>query len=198
MILNPGDSNNYGPHCRNCHTGASSCQQCHAPGTTTKAFTYSTAANVPGQSVFWPVSYQQNSAVANVNGQCVDGGFSFPHRTLAVNLLKDQLWGVDFDGTSIAYGVARGTAAGNANIAAIVAAGGLTPSPSGKPSIANTMPVGSVTPTTALMGVATENLDSVCIDCHGNATYWNPTTALSTDQFGTGATGWELLLKGLP
>jgi hypothetical protein len=31
----------------------------------------------------------------------IDGGFSFPHRTLGANMLKDRLYGVDFDGTPV-------------------------------------------------------------------------------------------------
>lgn len=64
-----------------------------------------------------------------------------------------------------------------------------------------------------LLNAAVENLHSVCIDCHGDATYWNgDNTALSESFVATGAYGvygstryndgslvvWELLLKGLP
>ena len=51
-----------------------------------------------------PNAYVHTSAVAGVNGQCIDGGFSFPHRTLGANMLKDELYGVDFDGTAVAPG----------------------------------------------------------------------------------------------
>ncbi len=156
--------------------------------------------NVLGKTSFWPVSYQASSAiaaVAGINNQCIDGGFSYPHRTLGANMLKDQIWGIDFDGKPLAVGATRGTVLTSQSLANLVAAGFATPS--GRPSVANTMPVGSVTATVALAGVMTENLDSVCMDCHGNATVYNPTTAnIGTDPFGTGATGWELLLKGLP
>jgi hypothetical protein len=197
MILNPGDSNNYGPHCRNCHTGASSCVQCHgAVGAVAKGgYTTTTTVAVNGRSVFWPNSFQANSAIANINGQCVDGGFSFPHRTLGANMLKDQLWGVDFDGTPIAAGATRGTAGTSANLANLIAAGFTSPTGS---LGANPLQQGSKSPYGTLIGATTENLDSVCIDCHGNATYYDKTGTYGTDPFGTGATGWELLLKGLP
>lgn len=190
MVSNPGDSNNFGPHCRNCHSGASSCDQCHANGTPT----YTTVTNAPvaGKTAFYPNSYLKSSAittsnVAGINGQCIDGGFSWPHRTLGANLLKDQLYGVDFDGSQIAPGAVRGL---TANDAALVAAG-FSAQPSGIATVNPTF-VGSRTATNTLWGQPAENTDSVCIDCHGDGTYY---------QRGTGATdpmNWELLLKGLP
>jgi hypothetical protein len=194
MILNPGDSNNFGPHCRNCHTGSSSCVQCH--GTGKGGYTSLTTA-VNGKSVYWPNSFQANSAVANINGQCIDGGFSFPHRTLGANMLKDQLFGIDFDGAPIAQGVARGTAGTSADLSNLIAAG--FTSPTGSLGV-NPLPYGSKTnPNGSLIGASTENLDSVCIDCHGDATYYDPSgTYDAVNPFGGTATGWELLLKGLP
>jgi hypothetical protein len=57
--------------------------------------------------------------------------------------------------------------------------------------------------------MAAENLDSVCIDCHGDSTYWNgdnssyyvdkADSTLPLGTYGSGQYGgWELLLKGLP
>lgn len=186
-----GDSNNEGPHCRNCHTGASSCDQCHgadAAGVARGA--YSTVVPTAGKTAWQPGSYYHTSAVAGLNAQCVDGGFSFPHRTLGANMLKDELWGVDFDGTAVGVGEVRGAL----------------------PAIsANYVPAWGATHSTETTGMvdfmwswtengeqianqAAENLDSVCIDCHGDSTYWNGDNAAAYE----GASGWELLYKGLP
>lgn len=179
MILNPGDSNNYGPHCRNCHTGASSCNQCH--GTAGGGYTATFTAPVAGRTNYTAQSYIKTSATT-VGSKCLDGGFSWPHRTLGYNMLKDELWGVDFDGTPIAVGATRGTS----TIGTIVAQYDDTSADasSGIPAVASDNGV--------LLNAATENLDSVCIDCHGDATYWNGTTDRSS------AMDSELLLRGLP
>jgi hypothetical protein len=57
-----------------------------------------------------------------------------------------------------------------------------------------------------IAGKNAENMDSVCIDCHGDATQYNPDALVDrTYLFGANGpldsqrvTGWELLLKGLP
>jgi len=60
------------------------------------------------------VSDTQTIAGADV---CSDDGFSWPHRTLGWKMLKDDLFGLDFDGSAIAVGDSRtyaGLPAGNA------------------------------------------------------------------------------------
>lgn len=237
-----GTDDNEGPHCRNCHVGANDCFTCHsnddryepavfAGGSTTRVdissvYTAVTDAKVSNMSNYAPPTSYRQSAVAGsaIGDPCLDGGFSFPHRTLGYNMLKDELWGVDFDGSAIAVGVAR-----TANANTLAAASG-TASSSGTPRAADASQVyvtdewyyyletrnsSSIIPAvqgdnTALVGVATENLDSVCIDCHGDATYWNGDDAslytnkagkvgTSYGDYGYGDTiGWELMLKGLP
>jgi hypothetical protein len=182
MILGPGGTatnpdgtdDNFGPHCRNCHTGSSSCNQCH--GTTGGGYTAITNAVTAGRSNYTPQSYYKTSAVAGLNGKCIDGGFSFPHRTLGNAMLKDELYGIDFDGTPVAAGVVRGSDAGLTTISTWVAETGNAQSI----SLAVRTDSGTIT------GVAAENTDSVCIDCHGDATYYQPTLPQ------------ELVLKGLP
>jgi len=186
-----GEDDNDGPHCRNCHTGASSCDQCHgATSAGVARGAYSITPLTPGKTPFQPGSYAHVSASSTINAQCIDGGFSYPHRTLGYNMLKDEIWGVDFDGTPIAVGVARGTA--------------LVP-------LDEYAPVWGASHSTESTGMAdfmwgwtengeqregqiTENLDSVCIDCHGDSTYWNGDDAAGYST----ADGWDLLFKGLP
>ena len=197
MPLDPGgsDSNpdgsddNEGPHCRNCHTGANSCNQCHGDGKAKYATAPLTAGKTPAQ----PNAYLHTSATAGINGQCIDGGFSFPHRTLGVNMLKDELWGVDFDGTAVAVGEVR-------DATAMLAAGWTD-------SYYNTWGDSFTTEDTGtadfmlnwtetgeqIYNQAAENLDSVCIDCHGDSTYWN-----GDDPANYYSGGWDLLFKGLP
>lgn len=181
MILNPGGSetnpdgtdDNFGPHCRNCHTGANSCSQCH--GGSGGAYTAVTDAAVAGRTNATAQSFIRTSAVADVNGQCLDGGFSFPHRTLGANMLKDELYGVDFDGTPVAAAEVRDAA----NVGSVT---------SSYTEAVNSQSVSLAVRTDdgTIAGAAAENLDSVCIDCHGDATYYQPNLAS------------ELLLKGLP
>ncbi len=237
-----GTDDNEGPHCRNCHTGANDCFTCHtnddrfqpaafsAAGVATRvdvssAYTAVTDAQVGNRSNWTPQASYRQSAVAGsaISDPCLDGGFSFPHRTLGYNMLKDELWGVDFDGQAIAAGVAR-TANGNTlDMMSGVATSTGTPRPADAKQAyvtsdwyyyVETRNDTSIIPAVqgdngALVGQAAENLDSVCIDCHGDATYWNgDDDSLYVDKagkavpygtYGHGDTfGWELLLKGLP
>jgi len=236
-----GTDDNEGPHCRNCHTGANDCFTCHtnddrfqpavfAGGATNRvdvssAYTATIDAKVANQSNYAPPSaYRQSATVGAIGEPCLDGGFSFPHRTLGVNMLKDELFGVDFDGTPIAAGQVRTTNAST------LAAGAGTEASDGDPRPADPLQVyvtddwfhyletrnaTSIIPAVqgdnpALAGQPAENWDSVCIDCHGDATYWNGDNpdlytfkagkaGASYGDYGYGDTfGWELILKGLP
>jgi predicted CXXCH cytochrome family protein len=214
---NPGDpddgtDDNYGPNCRNCHTGASSCDQCHgvdSAGVARDAF--GTTVLTEGETTFMPNSYVHVSATAQLSGQCVDGGFSFPHRTLGANLLKDELYGIDYDGTPVAPGEPRdsGLQIDLMNIpaawyrsvlsenATITSPGYGTWVESGTQLSTDTASLDNGSNgdgTTPPNVTVAENLDSVCIDCHGDATYWNGDDPAYRDP----ARGWELILKGLP
>lgn len=244
-----GTDDNEGPHCRNCHVGANDCFTCHsnddkyavytAGGTqridVSSAYDSTTTAGSFNRSNYSPpTTYRQSAVVGAVGDPCLDGGFSFPHRTLGSNMLKDELWGVDFDGTPISAGTTRtanavtpsamlAAYAGTAPQAAIAAGANNRATDADAEQInvtddwyyyLETKNASSIIPAVqtdnvALVGQRAENLDSVCIDCHGDATYWqgdNP--ALYVFKAGTGAQygdygygdtfGWELLLKGLP
>ncbi len=155
------------------------------------------------------LSFIRQSAVAGVavGDPCLDAGFSFPHRTLGANMLKDELFGVDFDGTKVDFGGSRTT-----NDGALSAGDGA--GTEWEYWIAEDRNATSIIPAVrddlgTLENTAVENMDSVCIDCHGDATYWqgdNPALYVNTtfpnsgpDTYGYGGEeGWELLLKGLP
>lgn len=220
QYLNPNDGNNFGPHCRNCHTGAASCEQCHGDydqadptqasnqnygqdwgwGYEPRLWASTTATTfVEAKSSYQPNAYVKASAYYQLNGQCVDGGFSYPHRTLGANMLKDKLYGVDFDGSPIEPGTVRNSnSLPNKPASYFDTSWQPTTGPQGDKSID---------------GQAAENLDSVCIDCHGNATYYNgdnpdkyytektqanPLGLLPGQVASWDVAGWELLLKGLP
>jgi hypothetical protein len=214
-----GRDDNEGPHCRNCHIGASNCNVCHSNdnanavyGTginVSAAYTATTTAAVANQTNYAAQSFiRQSASIGTVVGQaCVDCGFSFPHRTLGANMLKDELYGVDFDGTPISAGAARttnhGTQVENAN------PGSAFEYWTGEDRNATSIVEAVRTDDPRLEGVAAENMDSVCIDCHGDASYWqgdDPSLAKTTSTsplplgtYGSGTEmGWELLLKGLP
>jgi hypothetical protein len=199
-----GDDDNYGPHCRNCHSGASSCNQCHgvndATGAANGAFeSVSTreanGVNTEGKTNFMPNAYVHTSAVAGLSGQCVDGGFSWPHRTLGANMLKDEIYGIDYDGTPVGPGEDRdsGFALDLENYSPAWYSS-WTSENTTDGSIGYGKWVESGTQLATDTAIAAENLDSVCLDCHGDSTYWggdDPTLF-------TSGKGWELLLKGLP
>ena len=234
QVFNPNNKDNFGPHCRNCHTGAGSCNQCHGPDVVADAgmsrknwesywgsndvvsqytawdatLTSGPAGNhigLEGKSTYIPPAYIKANAIADINGQCIDGGFSYPHRTLGANMLKDSLYGVDFDGTKLAFGATRGAISKYpSGIAAYF--GSTTNAYFGRTDV-NYPESGANY--SSLINSKVENLDSVCIDCHGNATTWNPNATVDRMYFPSNfdvsgvtppnhVTGWELLLKGLP
>jgi hypothetical protein len=199
-----GRDDNEGPHCRNCHTGASNCYTCHSGG----AYT-ATLGVVANQTNYAAQSFIKQSAVTDaLSGACLDGGFSYPHRTLGKDMLKDELFGIDFDGTVIVAGDVRTANTGD------LSAGDNSATSDFEYWIAENKNATSIIPAVqtdsgALELAAAENLDSVCIDCHGDATYWNgddptfqvetTTSVLPLGTYGSGTSmGWELLLKGLP
>jgi hypothetical protein len=198
---NPGDpadgtDDNYGPNCRNCHVGASSCDQCHGvDGSGVARDAFGSTLLTEGETEYMPNAYVHTIGVAGLSGQCIDGGFSFPHRTLGADMLKDELYGVDYDGTPVAAGEDRDSALaldlGNYPWSwySSVLSENTTDSIIGYDKW-----VESGTQLTTATSVAAENLDSVCIDCHGDGTYWNGDDSSYFDA----ARGWELIMKGLP
>lgn len=206
MLLEPGGSphnpdgtdDNFGPTCRECHTGASSCDQCHGldadgnPGPAYQAYLPTSPTDTPspadGVSPYWAQAAVSRSAVAGLSGQCVDGGFSWPHRTLGINMLGDELYGVDFDGTPVAAGDVRmdpnTLLSGYLNGIAYAS----------EPETDTWKVFADDTPSIA--GAPAENLDSACITCHGDATYYNGDD--SSYHMVSPGEGWELTLKGLP
>jgi hypothetical protein len=210
------DSND-GPHCRNCHVGASNCDVCHADvkavsGSFSAAYTPASVITTPGQLVtsYSSQSYIRQSAVAGVGGACLDGGFSFPHRTLGANMLKDELYGINFDGSAAPMGTVRsgntGTGKLTADSSSTFSSGDFDYWTAESRNASSGIPAVSGD-SGAIEGASVENLDSVCIDCHGDSTYYNAsswTTAYAGNgqplgNYGSGASaGFELLLKGLP
>ncbi len=203
QYLNPSDDDNFGPHCANCHTGASGCRTCHSEdGENWEAYgrpAYTSnpaSATLEGVTTYKAPAAVRTRAATGISARCLDGGFSYPHRTLGVNMLKDNLWGVNFDGTPVAAGQTR-TMNGVAAYEAVS---------NDLDSWFDTSNPGRSFESTAVLGQVAHNLDSVCIDCHGDATYWtgdryessftsyNP---LNPSQSWT-IEGWNLLLKGLP
>ena len=221
-----GSDDNEGPHCRNCHTGASSCNQCHGVNAA-KSLAANGAFDVTllqeGKTSFMPNAYEHTSAVADLSNQCIDGGFSFPHRTLGANMLKDEIYGIDYDGTEVFPGDTRSIPGAwtdgtyTTDWASDNYALGWYDSWTSENTTDAVRPDGIAIEDLAWVesgaqlgdGSSVENLDSVCIDCHGDSTYWNgddssyyeerlagdhsvPGT-MDSDSF-----GWDLLLKGLP
>jgi hypothetical protein len=201
-----GNLNNYGNHCRKCHIGGSSCRQCHGitpDGTVMPAYDRLLSPYDPPSAhddyltTYWAQSYVKRSAipsvtVAGIGLQCVDGGFSWPHRTLGINLLKDEMYGVDFDGKPIAPGAYRMTSA-QVDAYLGLQTGGYLDGSKMASEFATDWWRASPDSTHDIFGSPAENLDSMCLDCHGDATYWNG----DDPSYFTPGLGWEILLKGL-
>lgn len=209
MKFNPEDGANFGPHCRNCHSGATGCEYCHdvngvtptgdqisaasgllaattdtalaSDSTTKKSYFDASETWDIERYVEWPTDWDTTDAA--VNPTCADNGFYWPHRTMGFMMLKDQLFGLDFDGTPVAVGEVR----------------------DGVPAT-DTWSWGDPTwrggndTTPGFWGEAAHDLDSVCLDCHNpniwNATAYNDHTddpADPSDNFDD-----ELILRGLP
>jgi hypothetical protein len=198
---NPGDpddgtDDNYGPNCRNCHVGASSCDQCHGVDVSGRArHAFGSTLLTEGETEYMPNAWIHTIGVSGLSGQCVDGGFSYPHRTLGANMLKDEIYGVDYDGTPVDAGENRDSALGldlgNYPWAwySSVLTENTTDTITGYEKW-----VESGTQLTTATAIAAENLDSVCLDCHGDGSYWNGDDPAYLDP----ARGWELIMKGLP
>lgn len=206
LVLEPGGTphnpdgtdDNFGPNCRQCHIGGSSCDQCHGldasgdPRSAYQVYTPVSAVDTPqpaaGVTPYWAQASIGKSAIAGLSGQCIDGGFSYPHRTLGTNLLGDELYGVDFDGSPIGAGVVRMDPD-------TLVAGFLDDQPYASEPTTDTWKLfDDASPSIA--GQAAENMDSACITCHGDGTFWNgddPAYRVIVPS-----PGWELTLKGLP
>jgi hypothetical protein len=220
-----GRDDNDGPHCRNCHVGSNNCDVCHDDDTTVSGNMAASATwgltIAANKTSYVAQSYLRQSATAGLNGKCLDGGFSFPHRTLGANMLKDEIFGIDFDGDKVDFGGARtangGSAtasSGNISLDALAASSesikgnGFVMWTGESRSASSTIPAVRNDNSHALVSTAVENLDSVCIDCHGDASYWNGSNSAYyssgvdtpyTGVYGSGERGgWELLTKGLP
>jgi len=215
MVFNPEDEQDFGPHCRNCHKGASRCSTCHTGGAyTSDPITGSN--NTAGKSIYtmaqtsdgqpnpigastlipgfdslatstklgfykksrtveypddWRMSGDDMGEPGALTGDasCSDDGFSWPHRTLGWKMLKDDLFGLDFNGGLIGVGGTRTYSDGT---------------------------------TTTTLGPA-HDIDSVCLDCH-NPTVWNDGQVASKDGHVDDPNNTsdnhndELLTRGLP
>lgn len=115
--FNPEDDNLFGPPCRNCHRGGTNCSECHGAGGSIydpspipqnglSTFLVDGYRERP-REVVWPAEWYDSSTT--VSPYCADNGFSWPHRTLGYKLLKDELFGLDFDGSPVLPGDTRGT-----------------------------------------------------------------------------------------
>jgi hypothetical protein len=120
----------------------------------------------------WRTSESSATTLA-VNTYCSNDGFSWPHRTLGWKMLKDDLFGLDFDGTVVNVGEARNGTSTYTGYSTVISA-------------------------SPLFGDTAHDLDSVCLDCH-NPTIWNAvsghedTASTTSDDFDD-----ELILRGLP
>lgn len=108
IVFNPEDGKNYGPDCRGCHSGSSDCDICHSLSKISKAIGAtlqpSDSDNLTGIGMDSP-----KNILANIecSPDCMSLGLSWPHRTLGWKMLKDELFGIDFDGREIKVGQIR-------------------------------------------------------------------------------------------
>jgi len=125
------------------------------------------------RTVVYPLDWRQSPDIETFE-LCSNDGFSWPHKTISWKLLKDKLFGVDFDGETL---IGPGDTRRLPN-------GGIPRAGDGNPDYGWTQEYFDHINEAGLLGPA-HDLDSVCLDCH-NPYIWNP-------QYET-----ELILKGLP
>jgi len=133
-VFNPEDGNNDGPSCRSCHRGAGDCELCHNDGSSAaikwpreayamdpeiaklKADASSDDLEIDNGSLVLNNYRQQHhvywdpdlmSAEITCSPDCVNVGLSWPHRTLAWKMLKNDLFGIDLDGREVGPGERR-------------------------------------------------------------------------------------------
>ena len=89
-------------------------------------------------------------------------------------MLKDELYGVDYDGTAVAPGDDRTAGAGlDLNNYSYAWYQSWESENTTDAAIGYDKWVESGTQLATDTAIAAENLDSVCLDCHGDSTYWN-------------------------
>ncbi len=189
-VFDSEDGMNDGPTCRSCHRGSSECGICHTSSSDLrgnkqwppKSLPSNISASASNITANWVGSKTttmrsedwRTGSNAAISSSCCDDGFSWPHKTMGWKMLKDGLFGVDFDGvTPVAPGESR-TLPGS-----VVAESALNSSKNSQSPI----PLALVSEFDHSQ--IAEDLDSVCLDCH-NPYIWNPQEQT------------DLLLKGIP
>ena len=118
--------------------------------------------------------WRTNSSI-NVASVCSNDGFNWPHRTLSWKMLKNDMFGLDFDGATLVDPGETRTLP-NAGVPDEVE--------DQTSEFEWTLAYFNAVTATGLLSPA-HDLDSTCLDCHNPYT-WNP-------QYAT-----ELIIKGLP
>ncbi len=132
------------------------------------------------RTVYWASNWRTNATA--LSPICSDDGFSFPHRTMGYMMLKDELFGLDFDGSAVNVGEVRDGV------------------PDTILSDGSTAAVSTDTLPSNLYGKVAHDLDSVCLDCH-NPNIWNASSyADHWDDWKDDDDNYddELILRGLP
>ena len=133
-VFNPEDDINQGPSCRSCHRGAGDCELCHSADVQSKINwpreAYAQDPEITGPSgpetigngkvdakTFVLNNYRQEhfvngdpswrSSEISCSPECMSVGLSWPHRTLAWKMLKNDLFGIDLDGEEVRPGERR-------------------------------------------------------------------------------------------
>lgn len=148
--FNLKDGHNNGPDCITCHSGNSDCDICHA------SFKLSKAKWPKGNYIInSKIRDKSTQSGVNCSPQCINLGFSWPHKTMAWKMLKDELFGANlYSQNKIEVGQARD--------ADIITANAL-----------NADNQETDDPHLNIPSYLAEDLDSVCLDCH-NPTTWKP------------------------
>lgn len=117
MVQTPEDGHNDGPECRSCHRADGDCDLCHfsrMPDIDWPRDAYAVAGDKSsdsslnhtkarvlkrGQSGLRAVSWdpEWRNLDLTCSDQCANFGFSYPHKTFAWKMLKNELYGTYFD-----------------------------------------------------------------------------------------------------
>ncbi|HZD60676.1 MAG TPA: hypothetical protein VE439_09535, partial [Anaerolineae bacterium] len=133
-VFDPEDGCNNGPDCRSCHRGGGDCELCHVPGKLPDikwpreayAMDPKVAEEKDAQAELGPnyqgTTFELNnfklkhtvnwdpewkSSDVRCSPECASFGLSWPHRTLSWKMLKNELFGIGFDGQEIGVGERR-------------------------------------------------------------------------------------------
>ncbi|HEY3373750.1 MAG TPA: hypothetical protein VGK02_01640 [Candidatus Aquicultor sp.] len=128
LFINTEDGKNNGPPCRSCHRAGGDCDLCHTSGRVAAETNWPRDAYAPNPSLASNKGFegvqadkvqhvldrdslqlksvarwdpQRKNSSVECSSECVNLGYSWPHRTFAWKMLKNELYGVYLDDQNV-------------------------------------------------------------------------------------------------